>query len=276
MSQLQEQIQDLRSSFTPAQARIADYLLMNTLNAALLTATELAQQVDVDPATVVRFAQKIGYDGYLALKAELGLIVRETDSASSSPVGNLGQALEEAHHSLSSEFNFIWESIDGSKLVQVVELLGMPYHLLLLSDATCSNTAGWLAIELQDRGFRIEFPGEDPDALAECMLSLGDYDRALILEGMAPSPALEHIAQELQRKNTRSLAILGSPASQVSRYVDTALVLQSLRDPLTYPSILRQLLTTILHAVRQLREAYQNNDDLDEDPISEMPQGGNS
>jgi hypothetical protein len=152
----------------------------------------------------------------------------------------------------------------------------MPYHLLLLSDATCSNTAGWLAIELQDRGFRIEFPGEDPDALAECMLSLGDYDRALILEGMAPSPALEHIAQELQRKNTRSLAILGSPASQVSRYVDTALVLQSLRDPLTYQSILRQLLTTILHAVRQLREAYQNNDDLDEDPIREMPQGGKS
>jgi len=271
-----DRIQALRTTFTPAQDRIAEFLLANTLNAALLTATELAHQVDVDPGTVVRFAQKLGYDGYLALKADLGEMVRDANSSSSAPPGSLGQALEEAHRSLSSEFNTLWESIDGSKLIQVVELLGMSYHLLLLSDATCNNTAVWLASELRDRGFRIDHPGEDPDALAECMLSLGDYDRALILEGMAPSPALEHIAQELQRKKTRSLAVLGSSASQVAHYVDTALLLQPLQDPATFPSILRQLLTTILHAVRQLQEAYHNNHYLNGDANGEVPHGENT
>ncbi len=39
--------------------------------AALMTATELAHQVDVDAATVVRFAQRLGYDGFPQLQSEI-------------------------------------------------------------------------------------------------------------------------------------------------------------------------------------------------------------
>jgi DNA-binding MurR/RpiR family transcriptional regulator len=254
-------IQSVRSSFTPAQERIAEFLLTNTLEAALLTATELAQQVNVDPATVVRFAQKLGYAGYLELKTELGQFIREKEGSSPTPPGSLGKSLEEAQRLLYNEFSTLWESIDRSELIRVLELLGMPYHLLLLSDGLCSSTARWLAIELQDRGFRIDYPGKDPGSLAESMLSLEDYDRALILEGITPSPTLEHIAQELQRKNVRSVAIIGSTASQVAHHVDSILHLDGIRDRATYPSILQQLLITILYAVRRLQEAYQNNDE---------------
>lgn len=276
MTRFQEKIQSQRSSFTPAQERIAAFVLDNTLEAALLTATELAQRVEVDPATVVRFAQKLGYQGYLELKTELGRMVRTNDSAAPTPSGSIGQALEEAHRSLTGALNTLWKSIDRSELIQVVELLGMPYHLLLLSDGTCGNTAGWLAVELRDRGFRIANPGEDPEALAESMLSPEVYDRALILEAMTPSPTLEHIAQELQRKKIRSLAIVGSTASQVARSVDSALILQPLQDAATYPSILRQLLTTILLAVQQLQESYVNPGELKGDAQGEGLRGENT
>ena len=275
--QINERIHAQRTSYSPNHERIADYLLTHTLDAALLTATELAQRLDMDPATVVRFAQKLGYRGYLELKTDLGRLVRgESRGTDPPPMSSLSQALEEAKKSLSSEFDALWDSIDRSELIQVVELLGIPYHLLLLSDGASESTARWLAIELREKGFRIDHPIEDPSALGESMLSLGDYDRALILEGMTPSPALEHIAQELQRKKTRSLAILGSSASQVAHYVDTVLFLQSIRDPAFYPSILRQLLTTILHAVRQLHEAYQNNDEFKGGPQGDIPQGENA
>jgi len=56
---------------TPSFQRIAEYILDNTLEVAFLTATELSNKVEVDPGTVVRFAQEIGYSGSRDLLSEI-------------------------------------------------------------------------------------------------------------------------------------------------------------------------------------------------------------
>ncbi|TFH35914.1 MAG: MurR/RpiR family transcriptional regulator, partial [Anaerolineales bacterium] len=173
-----EQIHTLRRTFTPAQERIADYLLDHSLDAALLTATQLAQRLDVDPATVVRFAQKLGYRGYLELKADLVRRVQGQSSAATPPLdSSLGRALENAHSSLSTQFDQFWNSLDPHDLIQWTEALATPCRLLLLADETCANQAGWLADELRSLGFNIDVPGTDPTQLAARLLALDPYDR---------------------------------------------------------------------------------------------------
>jgi DNA-binding MurR/RpiR family transcriptional regulator len=274
--QFYERIHSQRASLSPNQERIARFVLDHPLDTALLTATELAQQLDVDPATVVRFAQKLGYRGYLELKTNLGQLVRGEEPESPSPTGSLGQALEIAHESLSSEFNTLWVSLDGAGLIQLAELLGTSCHLLLLSDEICSDIAGWLADVLRNMGYRIDHPSGDPEALAKSMLALDNYDRTLILEGTTQSLTLEHLAQDLQRKEIRSLAIVGSTSSQVALYVDAVLQLQALRDPALYPVMVQQLFMTILHAVRIRQEALRSADTLDGDPQEGFDQGANA
>ncbi len=266
MPSLHEQIQDQRSAFTPAQARIADYLLANTLDAALLTATELAQRVNVDPATVVRFAQKLGYKGYLDLKAALGRLVRNGTPAVSGPSGSLGDALERAHRSLSSTYHTVWDSLDRSELVPFLELFGLPCRLLLLCDRGSRVIVDWLAAELRERGFSVDAPADDPAALGESMLSTGSYDRALLIEGLEVSPQLEHLAIGLARKRIRSLGILGSSASQVGYHVDATLQLGQVLAEDTYPFVLGHLLGTLLHAVDQLHGAHQQGIAEDGEP----------
>ena len=61
---------------TPSFQRIAEYILDNTLEVAFLTATELSNKVEVDPATVVRFAQEIGYSGSRDLLSDIQSYVR--------------------------------------------------------------------------------------------------------------------------------------------------------------------------------------------------------
>ena len=252
--QVYDRIQASRASFTPAQARIADYLLGHSLDAALLTATELAQRLDVDPATVVRFAQKLGFRGYLELKTDLGRLVRGEDRGSSSPqMSSLGQALEIAQTSLSTQFDHVWESLEGADLIQLAEALGTPCRLLLLADESCAHLAAWLADELRSTGFSIDDPARDPDALAASMLTLSRYDRALILEGSLPSPTLGHLMQELQGRQIRSLALLGSASSPIINQADVALILPTLNDSTMHTALMQQLLTTILHAVQLLR-----------------------
>lgn len=73
----QTRIREAYNSLTPGFRRLADFIVNNTVEAAFLTAVELARRVDVDQATVVRFAQEIGYPGYRELSREIKQYVQD-------------------------------------------------------------------------------------------------------------------------------------------------------------------------------------------------------
>jgi len=56
---------------TPGYRKIADFILNNTIDVAFLTISELARRAQVDPATVIRFSQELGYSGYRELAYEI-------------------------------------------------------------------------------------------------------------------------------------------------------------------------------------------------------------
>jgi DNA-binding MurR/RpiR family transcriptional regulator len=69
-----------KKGFTPSFNKVAEFIENNILTAALSTASQLARANDVDPATVVRMSQRLGYRGYPELRAELSAsIVDKTD-----------------------------------------------------------------------------------------------------------------------------------------------------------------------------------------------------
>lgn len=72
-----KRIRENYDALTPGFRKLADFMVQNTLDAAFLTASELARRVGVDPATVVRFSQEIGYSGYRELSREIKRYVRD-------------------------------------------------------------------------------------------------------------------------------------------------------------------------------------------------------
>ena len=60
----QELLVGNRAHLTPAQRRILQYIIEHYEEAIFLTASQLAQNVGVSEATVVRLAQALGFDGY--------------------------------------------------------------------------------------------------------------------------------------------------------------------------------------------------------------------
>ena len=60
----QELLVDNKIRLTPAQRRILQYIIEHYEEAIFLTASQLAQNVGVSEATVVRLAQALGFDGY--------------------------------------------------------------------------------------------------------------------------------------------------------------------------------------------------------------------
>src|SRR4030067_484348 len=82
-----ERIKSAYADLSPSYQRLADFLMDHPYEAAFMTATQLGKQLEVDTATVVRFAQKLGYHGYPDLLGEVQAEVRERFARYSQPVG---------------------------------------------------------------------------------------------------------------------------------------------------------------------------------------------
>ncbi len=71
-----DKIKEKHDELTPSFQKLADFIQDNELDAAFMTATELAERLQVDAATVVRFAQQLGYSGFRELSKEIQEVVR--------------------------------------------------------------------------------------------------------------------------------------------------------------------------------------------------------
>jgi DNA-binding MurR/RpiR family transcriptional regulator len=74
---LVRRLQEARDRLSPKHSALASFLLKEYRRAAFMTAAELAVQLQMSSATIVRFAVSIGYRGYPDLRRHLHQIVQE-------------------------------------------------------------------------------------------------------------------------------------------------------------------------------------------------------
>jgi DNA-binding MurR/RpiR family transcriptional regulator len=72
-----EKIYALRPKMSEQLRRVADFILRNGNQSCFLNANDLASASGVSPSCVVRFAQRLGYDGFYSFRSELQNKVRE-------------------------------------------------------------------------------------------------------------------------------------------------------------------------------------------------------
>ena len=73
----EERIRGERPDMSKSFAKLADFLLDSYVEAAFMTASELAHALNLDAATVVRFSQHLGYDGFPKLQREIRQRVKD-------------------------------------------------------------------------------------------------------------------------------------------------------------------------------------------------------
>ena len=79
--------------FSPAQQALARYLSEHLAETPMLSAHEVARSAHCSPATVVRFAQALGYSGY----PEMQRVVRDAQRPASAPAEYAVVQPQQAH-----------------------------------------------------------------------------------------------------------------------------------------------------------------------------------
>jgi len=145
-----DRIQEYYESLTPGFRKLADFIMQHTLDAAFLTASELARRVSVDPATVVRFSQEIGYSGYRELSREIKQYVRDQVTASYREAKEAKTEEDVLNVILNNTEQQLqhFRTTEIPRLARAVELLREADHIWITGEFTSFDLATWMAKNL--------------------------------------------------------------------------------------------------------------------------------
>jgi DNA-binding MurR/RpiR family transcriptional regulator len=266
----EERIRRERSNMSKSFAKLADFLLDSYVEAAFMTASELAHTLNLDAATVVRFSQHLGYDGFPELQREIrqrvknDLLVRpKMASVPESVTGIAANAMDEV--SLALDQTRI--SMDTDAMSMLVEQLGQARRIVVLAEGPAQPTAYSLALFLEQGGFPIYIARAGVVDLARTVNIGTSQDLLLAMEVAGQSPYIARALGEAQQKGIPTAAIVGSASLASARFADTVLAAQA------HPTIGVRIVSVeaIVHALAQvLRWRFADRFAGTEQAISEL------
>ncbi|NLG49641.1 MAG: MurR/RpiR family transcriptional regulator [Chloroflexi bacterium] len=245
-----EKLRQLYPELTKSQRRLADFIATSYREAAFMTASRLARRLGVNEATVIRFAQRLGYSGYPELVQDIRAIVQDelyatsltTDEAAASDVF-FGMLAREVDGLQRSTGHFTADAIHG-----VLSALRVARRVVVVGQGIAFPLAQLFSASLRLAGVPASCP--QPDAL-ELAALLDEVGEGWLVVGISVAPESIEIARALRyagEQGARTVALTWSPISPAAQVADWAISCPA-DDLFPLPSV--AALTTLIDALVQ-------------------------
>ena len=181
----EERIRAERPGMSKSFAKLADFLLDSYIESAFMTASELAHTLDLDAATVVRFAQNLGYSGFPKLQREIrarvldDLLVRPEQARQLDSVpGVVAVAMAEIALALEQTR----QSLDSDAMARLVDKVGEARRIVVLAENPAQAAAYNMVHFLEQGGFPIYIARSGVTDLARTVHTTTSQDLLLAIE----------------------------------------------------------------------------------------------
>ena len=254
----QARIRQARSGMSKGFARLADFLLDHYIEASFMTATELANRLDLDAATVVRFSQRLGYSGYPALLRDLreqvkkDLLLRPVEAQNpETTAGIVAQVMQE----LCIALEHTQQSLDTDALSDLVSHIGTARRIVILAEGPAQPAAYNLVHFLEQGNLPVYIARSGLAGLARTVHTATNQDLLIALDVANEAPYIAAALKEAQSKGITTAIIAGSPALPSTRSADIILSAHASPD-IGIPIIAMEAIIFVL--AKALRWRYQN------------------
>ncbi len=168
----EDRITAIFPTLSQAHQKLARLILDNALFVAFASAVELGKQVGVSNATVVRFCQALGYDGYpelqAAVRANLPTYVHKVQQIERKRGGlRANNVLQRVFELDAQNLNDTLAKLDPDRFWSAVRVTARASHILVVAGGLSAGPALYLAHSLNVMGFdvRVVLNGGIPLAL---------------------------------------------------------------------------------------------------------------
>lgn len=219
-----QKIRDYYDRLSRSYRRVADFVLSNYYEVSFMTAAQLAFAVGVDTTTVVRFSQRIGYDGYPELLHDIRAQVKSEIYAAyvpqplqpDDPAGIFRTHAEVEGDNLKR----LLAHNPPEHVEQLTQMLDKARAIMLVAEGYAIPIADLTAQQLRHFGITAYAAGNDPSRLAGALTALTPDT---LLMGISATAFGRDVARAMQYARSRgcaTLGITGALSSPVNREAD--------------------------------------------------------
>jgi DNA-binding MurR/RpiR family transcriptional regulator len=224
----QEKIAQCYARLGRNQKKIADFLTQRYHEAAFINAYALSQRLEVDPATVTRFAQRLGYSGYPELLHEIQEMVKKELKMAYRPSVEQTEEADLFLNALAQEKENLERAMThlrGETITEVVSSLLAARTIYVVAHGLARGPAQTFVAQL--RGL-LGMPAElVPSDHVDAAIGLSDVNRQDVVVGVTLA-ALHHDTAQLLRlarsKGAKTIGLSISHTSPVASIADKILV----------------------------------------------------
>ena len=217
-------------SMTDTEKRIADYLLVHGSDAMHMNAKELSISCDTSPAAVVRFAKKLGFKGFTALKLDLARESAQAapDAFNSAILENddLAAIISKAEKTHQRNTALTYQMINIATLQSAIDALLGSRRVFLFG----VGASGLLAMDFQYKCSRIGVPvfyhADSHTSLASAAL-LDKHDTVIAISYSGVTRETLLAAQSAHACGAKVIAVTQGNLNPLARLADFPLCIPS-------------------------------------------------
>jgi DNA-binding MurR/RpiR family transcriptional regulator len=260
------------SNLTKSEKRIANYLNQNLDESAFLSAGEIADQLQLSEATMVRFARTLGFDSYPAMRVALQDNFRHRLTHSSRLRSRLDDFREAGHifeRVVASEIDYLTEAlqtVDRNSFNAAVELLRTHQRVFVFGLGPSLSLVDLLEIRLTRSARHVIPLNTSGREMLEPMLLMNDTDLLIAIGFFNLTPSLQIVLDFANQKKTPVILLTDTLGPMVGDKADV--VLAARRGPvsafhsLTVPMTILNAMLLALSSLDQ-EKVMSNLDNLD-------------
>ncbi len=216
-----EKIRQAYPQLSKSQKRLADLVANAYQEAAFMTASRMARRAGVNEATVIRFAQRLGYPGFPEFVRDIQALVQEELKGPEA-----AEAQVPLVKSLSDEVECLQRlasHVSRESAERAVGLLAGRRRICVAGQGVSYWLAGAFATELAASGRQAWAVPGDAQSLAQALAELTESDALVGVAAMRESPELARALAVARERGVPTLAVAWSPLSATAQAADAAL-----------------------------------------------------
>lgn len=250
----EDQIRRERPTMSKSFAKLADFLVDSYTEASFMTASELAHVLNLDAATVVRFAQSLGYTGFPQLQREIrqkvknDLLIRPRQAEISQSIPGIAAS---ALRDLAKDLEQTRITLDTLALEQLVEQIGASRRILLIADPPAQPAAQTLAYALRQAGFLVDEASPLAADLARLLYTASTADLLLALEVQGETPSIVNALVEAHSRGIPTVALVSTASLPAARPANLVLAAHTHLSGSAGAFLVQALVYVLLEALRR-------------------------
>lgn len=226
-----QRIHDNHGELSPSYRKVADFVMSRYYDVVFMTAAQLAAAVGVDTTTVVRFSQRLGYDGYPELLQDIRAQVREELYAVYEPAavenGDPAAIFKARLDQESANLRQIVIHNPPGRLQVIAGGLATAKRILFVAEGALGAMAQVVIAQLRQQGIAADGLPAEPMAQAEVLAQLTGEEVLVGISGEEEGVVLARALAFARSRGCQTYGVAARLNQPVSRVVDGLLYVPS-------------------------------------------------